>query len=257
MADIVVKQVYLKRLKVPYPPKGHFVAETQEIMNFWANHLKNSPLSEPRENRGKQRPVMLLDPDQLQYIVASGESVEFYDIDTQKFVGAVYEGVVLNEEELKYLDSTATMYNNLVGTTGRVSSSERMYLRTKADFKQANDPGFIATVGYTSGNRKARALNWSKNVKGAKVDKKAVAYQISSAFAHTWSALKRVQPDVVTKDFDGGSKNCMKGLKMDGGLRFGEGGKLRYSMVLNEEEVVFETDDLAPPAGLTALNYQR
>lgn len=201
--------------------------------------------------------MVLLDRDLLQHVVGSEESVEFYDIDTRNLVGAVYEGVVLDEEELQYLDSTAIMYNNLVGTTGRVSSSEQMILRTKVDYKQANDPGFIATVGYTSGNRKAPALNWSKNVKGAQVDKKAVAYQISSAFAHTWSALKRVHPDVVTKDFDDCSKNCMGGLKMDGGLRFGKGGKLKYSMVLNKEEVVFETEDLAPPAGLTALNYQR
>ncbi len=110
-------------------------------------------------------------------------------------------------------------------------------------------------VGYTSGSRHQRSLAWVNNL-GDYADKLSHQYKVSCAFAHVWGQSRKHLPKEVSDDFDQASRD-LDGLVMDGGVRLRGGGKLRYEMEIFGKKHKFETSDLAPAAGVCAINYCR
>jgi hypothetical protein len=94
----VMKIVYIERMDEPYPPIDFFVAESEEIRGIWEEHLKTSPLSDPRYRDDKRPPVMMLDQAKLAYDVADGECVLFVDKITKDVIGFVVQELVGDEE---------------------------------------------------------------------------------------------------------------------------------------------------------------
>lgn len=115
--------VRLRRLKVAYPPKDYFIAESQEIFDLWAEEMANNPLGDPRYHNGEPYPTHLLDKNKLQFEVGPDDNIIFVDCDNpDEVVGFVYHGLLNDPALLKVLNGTVVDHLNKVRKTLRVSN---------------------------------------------------------------------------------------------------------------------------------------
>ena len=70
-------------MKVPYPSKYNWIADSEAIAGLWRSHIENSP--QP-DNRHKRYPLLLLNPAELQVNVDPGASLIVYDNETHELV---------------------------------------------------------------------------------------------------------------------------------------------------------------------------
>ena len=236
--------IFLSRLLETYPPTDHYIAESQEIKDYWGNHLATNPQSDPRTTGDKRHPVHLLVPSKLQYVVKEGESISFVDPNNGRTRLGVVQGLIGDRELVSNLNGTVLDHLNKSKSLMRVCSPHHVLFRSRlldlSNFSfQAEHPGKMSGVGYSSGQRSSRKFAWAKNIKD-NVDVDAHAYKMSCFFAHVWNLGAKVLPKEVLDDFEEASKR-LSGMKMDAG-QFGRGdGVLRYSMNIGGREVKFET----------------
>lgn len=125
---------------------------------------------------------------------------------------------------------------------------------SQAKLNQVDDPGYILGIGYSSGNRKSRELDWAKNLsKGADTDEHR--HKMSCVMGFLWSKVREVLPKDVIEDYE---RICEQiGLFLDGGV-FGKSEELlKFKVDVDGGEQVFEIKDKAPPSGVCAMNYCR
>jgi hypothetical protein len=71
-----------------YPPRGHWVTTTPELPSIWAPWFANC---EQADKRLPRRPVLLLDPNRIQFEIPAGVSCVIRDKDTNEIVFARYQ----------------------------------------------------------------------------------------------------------------------------------------------------------------------
>ena len=70
-------------MTTPYPPKYHWIVESEAIADLWRYHIEKSPQPDKRH---KRYPIAMLDTSQLQLNVDPNTSVLVYDKDTKELV---------------------------------------------------------------------------------------------------------------------------------------------------------------------------
>ncbi|KAH6717347.1 hypothetical protein BKA61DRAFT_432922, partial [Leptodontidium sp. MPI-SDFR-AT-0119] len=221
-----------------YPPVGFHVVESKEIQDIWEEHLKVVPLSDPRK---KKMDVQLMDKNRLQYDVQAGESIIFVDSETSKTVLVVIQNL-MNDPSIVSIMNGACI--DQLNKTNNLNLTDRF---------QDDDPGKMASVGYTAGQLSSGDILWGKGLKTKHTPEQA--YAISCIFAHSWQNALKVLPPEVINDFEEASQK-LGGLQMDGGA-FGTGeGALRYTIEREGIVTYPVVSPLAPPSGTVATNYQ-
>ena len=126
-------------------------------------------------------------------------------------------------------------------------------------YLQREDAGSLVQIGYTAGSRSRPRLGWAKNIKrklrqGVLAD---LTYRSSSAFALAWNAFRMQLPDEVMEDFN--NYFISSGIvRMDPS---GQNQKTKGVYTIldgdNQEPVLFQDAELAPPSGFFGANYTR
>ncbi|CZR52553.1 uncharacterized protein PAC_02430 [Phialocephala subalpina] len=226
-----VKIIAIKSLDIPSPTKLKLIADNEKILKEWKDFLATNPVTDERLNDGKQYSVALPDETKLQYVVQKHECVLFIDADTGKVIGAYIEDMIGDDDIRMVLNGTVTNYhNNVRKTIGAL----------------------MASVGYTSGSRDTRTLQWAASLRPG-VDMNSQVYKISCAYAYIYCELEQYLPKEVLEDFQNAQPK-LDGLAVDAGARDASS-NLKYSMNIHGEEVALEIHKLAPPAGQCTLNY--
>ena len=73
-----IRVVSLSKLRFPYPPRYHWMVESDEIDDKWREHIEKGRQPDKRRRR---YPLFRVDPSQLQLDVSPDESVLVYDKD--------------------------------------------------------------------------------------------------------------------------------------------------------------------------------
>lgn len=99
---------YLHELPTPYPPADTAIAENETIYQMWKCHRDKTKHPDTRRDKPPPRwpDLMMLDPDNLQYVVKASESVLFRDAaDHSKIIGAVIRDFCPVEGVTKWVSS--------------------------------------------------------------------------------------------------------------------------------------------------------
>lgn len=107
--------VHVKKLAIPYPPRGEWVAESPEIKDLWQATLTHRSLADKRVDR--KDVIHMLDPDRLQHTAWSDQNIIYIDIDTQELVGFVFRKFTGNPSVLGWLD------NRVIAATEEIRSA--------------------------------------------------------------------------------------------------------------------------------------
>jgi len=92
-----VPTITLPQPKNAYPPSGNDIYETAEIQRIWEAHRKVTCYPDPR---GEWKPLLELDPEQLQYTVDVDKSAIIRDRATSGIIGVVIRNFSNNNERL-------------------------------------------------------------------------------------------------------------------------------------------------------------
>ena len=99
-----MENIYLRRLKTPYPPPLHDIYETETIADIWQNHRNKTPHPDPRSGLHGWPDLKKLNSSKLSYIVAGNESVIIRDADSGEIVAAVLRHFAGNDEVLEWIN---------------------------------------------------------------------------------------------------------------------------------------------------------
>jgi hypothetical protein len=114
----------------------------------------------------------------------------------------------------------------------------------------------MAGVGFTSGSRSSRALDWVNNIVNVEPEeKKERAYRMSCVFANIWGYAINVMPQEVVDDYDSAGERL--GIRMDGYSKEKDDVSSKYTMTIDDQVQSFNTSKLAPASGSCARNYYR
>ncbi|KAF8315567.1 hypothetical protein F5887DRAFT_1072859 [Amanita rubescens] len=228
--------IYIPRLHDPYPPRGHWVADSQLIRSCWEYELQCGRLHDKRTGR---HPMHIIDYTRLAINVLPGQDVFIYDAATRALICVVVRNFSCLPDPLAWADYI-------------VQEAVDYRLPTRLD-----DPGTMVQVGFSAGSRSAPAFDWVRNLpKNADPEvSREINANVSAAFALFWNLCRFWLPDPVIDDID----NFMEttGIyPMDGNSRTGKlDGK--YTIVAGDLEFEFTDARLAPPAGVVSQNYAR
>lgn len=95
------KHIYIPRLDTPYPPRNHWVADTQDTRDMWERHLSVRRL---RDKRTGYHPMHLIDYTRLAANILPGEDVFIYDSTTRLLACAVIRNFACLPGPLAWVD---------------------------------------------------------------------------------------------------------------------------------------------------------
>jgi hypothetical protein len=100
----VVDTIYLQQLPEgnEYPPRKHWVFESDEIYNKWRWYIKGGPLPDKRENI---RSMHHLEPQKLQLDIGPDRSIIVRDKTTHKLVLLVFRDFTMDHELLAHVNN--------------------------------------------------------------------------------------------------------------------------------------------------------
>ena len=80
------RNIYVSRLDTPYPPRNHWVVESQAILDLWKHELCHGKL---HDKRTKRHPIHFLDSAKLAANIGPTEDAFIYDAATRELICAV------------------------------------------------------------------------------------------------------------------------------------------------------------------------
>ncbi|KAJ3547346.1 hypothetical protein NMY22_g1689 [Coprinellus aureogranulatus] len=165
------------------PPRGHWLAPDEAVLQCHDSYLSYRELADKRE---KRYPIIQVDSSQL-FVIPEELSCCLYDLDTNKLILVV----IRNFGGSRFVCSWA-------GRLARWGATTRRNLRL-------DDTGHIFQVGFSAGNRKVPAFhlarNWTSN-DGPEVHHQQ-NQELASLFAWAWLRGKALLPAEVTNDIEG------------------------------------------------------
>lgn len=94
------KEISAAKLDEPYPPRGYWPCESQEIFDLWDSHLRTRDLADDRN----QRPQCLVVDDSRLTTIRSKQSRLIYDVTGKNLVGVVLRNFCGNAQVLDWAD---------------------------------------------------------------------------------------------------------------------------------------------------------
>jgi hypothetical protein len=95
------KHLYIPRLNEPYPPKNHWVVETQPIWDMWKHHLTHRKLHDKRTGK---HPMDLLDYNKLAANIPPGNDAFIYNATTCSLICVVIQNLCCLHDPLAWVD---------------------------------------------------------------------------------------------------------------------------------------------------------
>ncbi|KAG2091220.1 uncharacterized protein F5147DRAFT_823307, partial [Suillus discolor] len=228
--------------QTPYPPKGHWIYEETAAYNCWKDWIVSGHQPDSRIPR---KPLLHINPSNLQLVVHEAESCIIRDAADSSIIAVVMRNFCGHPGVLSWVDEVIC---NVV--------QEKKSIRLE-------DPGTLAQIGYSAGSRSASKFDWVKNLRTTRLSSDevdALDFSSSSVFALFWNMCKASLPQDIIGDF-------YKFLETNNICRMDKVGNStnnldplgRYVVGIGEKGVYYEFNgvEMAPPAGVFALNYSR
>ncbi|KAF5383887.1 hypothetical protein D9757_007416 [Collybiopsis confluens] len=231
-----VRVIKVSRLCRPYPTIDCWIVETKEIWHKWYRHIY---FGKQPDKRIRRRKMKMVDSRYLQEDLAEDESALYVDCKTEILVGGAIRNTCESRKILRYIQSVVAE-----------NTADRISVRKE-------DAGVLAIAGWCAGSRSRTTFDWVKNLLGtqSKEQKMEYEYRAASAFALFWNMVKSLGPEEVRRDLEAFAST--DGLyRMDSAI-WGGGREQQYSVMLDEEELLFQGADMAPPSGVFGRNYAR
>ncbi|KAF8310426.1 hypothetical protein F5887DRAFT_1081455 [Amanita rubescens] len=229
-----IKVVELPKLKIPYPPKNHWVVESKDIGDLWFDYIYNRDQPDPRL---KRHPFHQLDPAKITLYVDPDTNIIVKDKKTKEIVLVVMRNACRDKGAVLWVDATVT-------DATKLKKSIRL-----------EDPGSLVQIGYSAGSRSKPSFNWVRNVRSTKTDARDLDQRTCSAFAFFWNLCRGWLPPQIIVDID--RWITKSGLPAMNATRQLGSHKGSYNLIVNGIPFTFSDVHLAPPAGVMARNYAR
>lgn len=88
-------------MKTPYPPKYHWIVESEPIANLWRYHFDQGHQPDKRHQR---YPLFMLDPAQLQLDADPSTNLIVYDKETKELVMLIIRNFTAHPALLTYME---------------------------------------------------------------------------------------------------------------------------------------------------------
>ncbi|KAF8351718.1 hypothetical protein F5887DRAFT_874065 [Amanita rubescens] len=231
------KNIYLPCLDAPYPPRNHWVIESQAILDLWKRELCHGKL---HNKRTKRHPIHFLDPSKLAANIGPTEDAFIYDAATKELICVIIRNLSSLVGPLEWVDYIV---------------QEALVYRKPT---RLDDAGSFVQVGFSAGARHSPAFDWVRNLP-KKTDpdlRDDMNRDISSAFALFWNLCRFWLPDTIIADFDQFMQdtNIFPMNSNPSALGMLDG---KYTILVDDTEFEFTDARLAPPAGNVSKNYAR
>jgi hypothetical protein len=222
-----IPAVFVDPLLIPYPPKGHIVLERHYSTLPDPPHLRDPTCSYLHQ-------YCQLDSSKLQHTVYKDQDAIFLD-------GTTHEPVVI------VLRNFAKDYYNTIGpkASDLVLTSIQHY---RSHFVLRNDPGKMATVGVSGGQRSNSLFGWVRNLK-PRSDVQDHQRDISSLFGYFY-ALIRGRIPYISNSFE-------QAMKDTGIPRLDTTSSKHFTLPFDDVDIKFSQHPLAPPEGFISYNFSR
>ncbi|KAJ3889767.1 hypothetical protein GG344DRAFT_51006 [Lentinula edodes] len=227
-----------------YPPRDHWIVESQSILGRWEEHLLRGKQSDVRKTR---KELFMLDSEKLKFDILEQESAAFRD-EKGELVCVAMRGLCSDPNIVNWADSRVQK-NVEIEKNIRVSQIEVIM--------QKEDAGCIVIAGWSGGAQSKPAFNWVKNLtkKIPDAEKRNLRYEAASVFAVFWNLVRMHGPPEVVDDLEEFVKRT--GIyRMDERVH-GGGAENTYTVPVNGTEITFDGANMAPPSGVFARNYAR
>jgi hypothetical protein len=226
-ADIPI--VELDPLHTPYPPEGHIVLERPY-----------SSIPPPPKKRDPTCSYLYkycqLDETMLQYTLDAHKEAIFVDKATQEPIL-----VVLRDFAKDYYDIIQPWSVNLLNDS----------IDRRSHYVLRNDPGQMARIGVSPGQRSGSVFGWVRNLKKTKKATTGLEdhqYQVSSLFGFFYALVRGRMPRFA-EDFE-------KAVLDSGIPRNDQTESKRFTLPF-DQDITFQNHPLAPPEGYISRNFSR
>ena len=230
-----IPRIFVKRLRQPYPPLGHYIHERPDLPLPTIPPVKDTSCSSCQKYH-------VLDTSNLQYTLNEFESAVFIDPD-EKDDSKKVVGIVLREFAPGQVTGILEKGEQLV----RLSLTQKL-------FCLRNCPGKIAHAGYTSGARNLRVVGWAHNIVHEFTNQAEHDEQIASLFG-LFYALIRSRVPWLAQQFE-------HALRYSNIPRMDRTGQSTFRIPVTEgtgvgEYLEYIGYDLAPPEGYMAEDFEK
>ncbi|KAJ3875338.1 hypothetical protein F5051DRAFT_333991 [Lentinula edodes] len=220
-------------LEEEYPPRDHWIVESQSIFDKWEDHILRGKQSDARKTR---KELFMLDEKKLKHDIFENESASFRDEKGELICVAM---------------------RDFCSDRGITTWADRIVLKNVEMEKniRKEDAGCIVISGWSAGAISRPAFNWVQNLtkKIPDDEKRGIRYEASSVFAVFWNLVRAHAPREVIDDLE--EFVIKSGIyRMDEHVH-GGGGEKKYTVPVNGVELTFSGADMAPPSGVFARNY--
>ncbi|KAJ3560557.1 hypothetical protein NP233_g10760 [Leucocoprinus birnbaumii] len=227
----------LPRLKKPYPPRGIWACDSQEINELWEDHIRFGPQPDKRH---KRYPPMVVDERNLSLIIPHDESCIVLDPKTNEIVLIVIRNFIATSSVLEWMSEVIS-----------VACDTRKCIRME-------DTGSIVQIGFSAGARSQPNFHWVRNLlkKFPKDNIEKYNKDQCAVFAFFWNLLIHQLPSEVISDFRNFmNKNLLPVMNPDW-IDFTEQ-KGSYALPVGDQIHTFHGVELAPPQAVMSRNYSR
>jgi hypothetical protein len=183
-----------------YPPRAHWLVETQELYDMCVPFFENQRLADERRGRF---PVHRVIQGKMQMVIPEGVNCLIYDRETNQLVCSVVRNFSRSKA---LLDWVSAVVGEGVDTrkSVRVCGCLTPSFCCFADWgSQLEDSGSIVLIGFSAGARSRPLFGLARNLLRKSTDTSAADVNNAAASAYFWMHVKMLHPREVSESIEG------------------------------------------------------